>query len=202
MRHVDRRCLVAPVPGFGQPARRDWDLSPPALAAGLLTDLNALRLPPAVLVGHSSSCQVVAEAAAAAPGRVAGLVLIGPTTDPAANTWGRLVIRWLRTARHERPSMIPSLTRQYARTGLVAMFRAMDAARCHEITAAVATASAPVLVLRGTHDRIATRPWVDEVARLGNGQARTLPAGAHMVVMTHGPLVAAAMRAHLRHHGL
>ena len=202
MRHLDRRCLVVLVPGFGQPAQRGSDLSPPALAGRLVADLDALHLPPVVLVGHSSSCQIVAEAAAAAPGRVAGLVLIGPTTDPAACTWGRLVIRWLRTARHERPSMIPSLTRQYARTGLLAMFRAMDAARCHEITAAVAATASPVLVLRGTHDRIAMRPWVDHVARLAKGKARTLPAGGHMVVMTHGQLVAAAMQAHLLDHGM
>jgi len=170
------------------------------LAADLLATLDRLDLPPVVLVGHSASCQVVAEAAAAAPDRVVGLVLIGPTTDPAARTWWRLGMRWLRTAVHERPRLVPSLVRQYARTGMWSMFRAMDAARGHEITAALSTAGVPVLVLRGTHDRIATKPWVDRLATLGNGQATVLPAGAHMVVMAQGPLVAAAVRDHLARH--
>jgi pimeloyl-ACP methyl ester carboxylesterase len=47
------------------------------LAAGLRARLGE---GPVLLVGHSQSCQVVA--AAAGDPRVAGLVLLGPTTDP------------------------------------------------------------------------------------------------------------------------
>src|SRR3954451_21200479 len=50
---------------------------------------------PVGLVGHSQSCQVVA--AAAQDDRVAGAVLLGPTTDPRLRSpWG-LAGRWLAT---------------------------------------------------------------------------------------------------------
>jgi len=202
MRHLHRRCLVVGLPGFGQPAQRGDDLSPPVLAAALLANLDALHLPPVVLVGHSSSCQIVAEAAAAGSHRVAGLVLISPTTDPAARAWVLLTTRWLRTARHERPWTVPSLIRQYAKTGPVAMSRAMAACRRHDITVAVAATGAPLLVLRGARDRIATAPWVGHVAACGHGHASTVPAGAHLVLMTHGSLVATKVRRYLDHHAL
>ena len=69
----------------------------------------------------------------------------------------------------------------------MAMLRALAAARRHDITVPLAQTTAPVLVLRGSHDRIAT-------------SAVTMPAGAHIVVMTHGPLVAAAIRNHGDNH--
>jgi len=202
MRHLDRCCLVVGLPGYGQRRQRGDDLSPPVLAATLLANLDALHLSPVVLVGHSSSCQIVAEAAAAGTHSVAGLVLIGPTTDPAARAWVRLTTRWLRTAGHERLRTVPSLIRQYARTGPVAMFRAMATCRRHDIAVAVAATSAPLLVLRGARDRIATAPWVRHVAACGEGHASTLPAGAHLVLMTHGSLVAAKVRKYLDHHAL
>lgn len=194
MRCLNSRCLVVTVPGFGEPAPPGMDLSPPALVGRLLADLARQRLPTVVLVGHSSSCQIVAEAAASAPERVTGLVLIGPTTDPSARTWWRMAVRWLATAVHERPWMIPSLVRQYARTGPISMVRSMDAARRHDIAPALSAISVPLLVLRGRHDRIAGQPWIDDLAEVGGGQAKTLPAGAHMIVWTHGTRVAKAMQ--------
>ena len=71
----------------------------------------------------------------------------------------------------------------------MAMLRALAAARRHDITVPLAQTTAPVLVLRGSHDRIAT-------------SAVTMPAGAHMVVMTHGPLVAAAIQTDLASHSV
>ena len=193
MRCLDRRCLVATLPGFGQRACRDTDVSPPALAERLMADQRLPRQP-FVLVGHSSSCQIVTEATAIAPDRVTGLVLIGPTTDPTARTWGRLAIRWLATAVHERPRMVPSLIRQYARTGLLSILRSMEAARHHDIEAALDNTEVPLLVLRGKHDRIAPEPWVSHLAAVGGGQAATLPAGGHMIIWTHGESVADAMQ--------
>lgn len=194
MRSLDRRCVIATIPGFGRPAPPGHDLSPPALAVQLVGDLTVHQLPSVVLVGHSASCQIVAEAAAAAPDRVVGLVLVGPTTDPRARTWWRMAGRWLATAVHERPSLVPSLVRQYARTGLVSMLRSIDTARRHDIEAPLSRIEMPLVVLRGRHDRIAVRPWTERVAQAGRGEARTLPAGAHMVVTTHGDLVAGAIR--------
>ena len=105
---------------------------------------------------------------------------------------------WLATAVHERPRLIPSLLRQYARTGLASMVRGMDAARRHDIAIPLSANTLPLLVLRGRHDRIAGQPWIDHLAEVGGGEARTLPAGAHMIVWTHGMSVAETMQQIIR----
>jgi pimeloyl-ACP methyl ester carboxylesterase len=186
---------VVTLRGYGEPAR-GRDLRPETLAEQLLDRLHREGTPsPVVLAGHSASCQVVVETARATPGIVAALVLVGPTTDPAAASWPRLAYRWLRTARHEDPRQVPALVRQYARTGLGSMLRVMNAARRHRIDEALAGCGCPVLVLRGRHDRICPPAWADRLTGAHPQlRAESLPAGGHMVPLTHGSLVAAAIR--------
>jgi pimeloyl-ACP methyl ester carboxylesterase len=185
---------VAELPGYGVRGAPGRDVAPSALA-GVLVDRWLPAGERRLLLGHSASCQVVAHAAARAPDRVAGLVLVGPTTDPRAATWPRLVARWLRTAAHEQPWQVPLLLRMYRRTGAATMLRAMEAARQEGIEQSVAGSRCPVLVVRGVHDRIAPTDWCRTVAAAGQGSAVTLPAGGHMVPLTHPRLVAEAVAA-------
>lgn len=198
--HVGDRALahVETLPGYGLPADADDDLRPAVLAERLRrllgTEGGDQPRGSAVLVGHSASCQVVVHAARRWPGRVRGLVLIGPTTDPHASSWPRLAARWLATARHEDPRQVPALVRQYHRTGLASMRRAMEAARHDRIDVTLAATSCPVLVLRGPHDRICPAPWSEQLAGARAGGAWsgavTLPQGGHMVPLTRGRYVA------------
>jgi pimeloyl-ACP methyl ester carboxylesterase len=181
------------LPGYGRPAPRGADLSPPALARLVLAETARLGLPRFALLGHSSSCQVVTEVAAAAPERVPALVLVGPTTDPRAAGWVALAGRWLATARHERPGQAPLLLRVYARTGLRSMARAMDASRRHRVAGTARDLPLPALVVRGRHDRIAPADWVALLASRTGGRAVTLPVGAHMVPVTHPGHLAAVV---------
>jgi len=76
------------------------------------------------------------------------------------------------------------------------MARAMDAARRHRIDRLLARVACPVLVVRGRHDRIAPADWVSTLAELApQGRAVTLPAGAHMVPITHPTALAAQIEA-------
>lgn len=187
---------VVALPGFGMPRRTGTVTDPVALAARLL---DIVPEAPVVLLGHSASCQIVVEAALRAPARVVGMILVGPTTDPRAAGWSRLAVRWLRTAVWERPEQVPVLARDYRRTGFLGMGRAMDAARRHRIDHALATVSCPVLVVRGRHDRIAPADWTAALAKCApQGHAVTLPAGAHMVPITHPTALAARIRTFLR----
>jgi pimeloyl-ACP methyl ester carboxylesterase len=189
------RTTTALVPGYGRPAGPDDSLAPAELASRML-DRSAPG--PCVLVALSAGCQVAAHLALRAPDRVAALVLIGPTTDPRGGTWPRLVRRWLATARHESPRQGPALLRQYRRTGLRTMARAMDAARRDRIEDVVPLLACPVLVLRGEHDAIAPTDWLELLtgAHPAAGepaprrQHATLSGGAHMVPWTHGAEVA------------
>ncbi|UQA91182.1 alpha/beta fold hydrolase [Streptomyces halobius] len=47
-----------------------------------------------MLLGGSFGCQVAVVAAARHPDRIAGLVLVGPTVDPAARSFVRQLLRW------------------------------------------------------------------------------------------------------------
>lgn len=188
---VDRGVVL--LPAFGCRAPRGTDATPASLANLLLTELPADR---AVLVGHSASCQVVTEVARRAPDRVAALVLVGPTTDPRAATWPALIRRWLRTAAHERPGQIPLLVDAYARTGLVSMARGMDAARQHRVDHTLAHVACPVLVVRGRNDAICPAGWAAALAATArHATAVTLPAGAHMVPITHPDALATRIAA-------
>jgi pimeloyl-ACP methyl ester carboxylesterase len=191
--------------GYGLPGRRGGSLAPDVLARRVVHHMPPG--PPAVVVALSAGCQVGAHVALQAPERVAGLVLVGPTTDPRAATWPRLVRRWAATARFEPIHQVPVLFRQYRRTGPATMVRAMDAARRDRIQTVLARLSCPILAIRGVHDRIAPEDWIELLTRPsqlsetpgpavdGSAVKRsvTLSAGAHMVPYTHGGLVAAAV---------
>jgi pimeloyl-ACP methyl ester carboxylesterase len=189
---------VVALPGYGVPPEPGAAVDPAALAARLLAELDALHVAKVVLLGHSASCQVVVEAAVRDPTRVVAAILVGPTTDPRAASWPALAFRWLRTAVWERPWQAPLLARDYHHTGFVAMARAMEAARRHRIDHAITAVHCPVLVVRGCHDRIAPADWVAALAELAaRGRAVTLPAGAHMVPITHPAALAAEISAFL-----
>ncbi|WP_018334485.1 alpha/beta fold hydrolase [Actinomycetospora chiangmaiensis] len=186
---------VVALPSFGLPARRADPLDPASNAERLLGRLDELGVRRAVLLGHSASCQLVAEAARRAPERVAGLVLVGPTTDPVAATWPRLAGRWLATAAHEPPTQVSLLARDYTHGGLITFARAMDRARHHAIGPVLAAGPWPVLLVRGPDDHIAPADWLDRLAALRPGiTAVTMPMGAHMVPVTHPHELVAAMR--------
>jgi pimeloyl-ACP methyl ester carboxylesterase len=174
---VDRlsgRSAVVLLPGFGLPAGRDAAHSPAELAQLLLARLGDLGYQRAILLGHSASCQMVVQAAAHAPGQVEALILVGPTTDPRAQSWPTLMARWLRTAVWERPGQLPLLLRDYGRTGICAMTRGLDAARKDRIDHMLTAVEALVLIVRGPHDRIAPRRWANDlVAAARHGQAES-----------------------------
>ena len=140
------------------------------------------------------------------------MVLVGPTTDPRGGTWPRLVARWLATAVHESLRQVPALLRQYRRTGLRSMTRAMDAARTDRIEAVLPLLGVPVLLVRGEHDAIAPAAWLAQLAAgtdtgtgAGTGERPVAPrhhdtvaGGAHMVTWTHGPQLAQVVADFLR----
>lgn len=204
------RMAVAAIPGYGQPAAQH-DLDPKALARTLVNEW--MPAPGDYLVlAHSASCQVAVHAAQLAPDRVRGLVLVGPTTDPRAAVWHRLVQRWAATAVYEPPWQVPTLVRLYRRTGLATMAQAMNSARRDRIDVALLAVRCPVLLVRGRHDHIAPLDWLCDLAeqRLepaaeGADPARptrvvvTLASGGHMVPLTRGRLVAAEVLRFARH---
>jgi pimeloyl-ACP methyl ester carboxylesterase len=178
------------LPSLGQPAPRGTDLRVERQAARLLQSLP--KGEPTVLVGHSASCPVVVEAATRTSD-VVGLVLVGPVTDPAAQTWPRMLSQWARTASHERPNQAAALVPQYRHTGILSMLRGMDAMRHFRTGLALSRLHVPVEVVRGEQDRIASNQWSSALRRVSNGRLTTIQGAAHMVPFTHPSAVAAAV---------
>jgi pimeloyl-ACP methyl ester carboxylesterase len=173
--------------GYGVPRAGPEPRTPADLARDLVGALRG----PTILLGHSSSCQVVAHAARLRPELVDGLVIVGPTTDPRARSWPALAGLWARTAAHEDPRQVPSLVRQYRRTGLRSMLATMDQARRDDLVATLSDVRCPVVLVRGAHDRIARRPWLGMLAATGPDRTVVeLPVGAHMVPLTHSAVLA------------
>ncbi|MGY1780238.1 alpha/beta fold hydrolase [Geodermatophilus sp. SYSU D01036] len=148
---------------------------------------------PVVLAGHSQGCQVVA--AAAVDPRVAGVVLLGPTTDPRLRRPPRLAGWWLRTALREPWWQVPLVLAQWLRTGPRAMRALWRVAAPDRIEARLRAVGVPVTVVRGTRDRLCRADWAAAVAAAApSGRVVEVPGAAHMTVQTHPDAVAAVLR--------
>ena len=187
-----RRLVPADVvllPGMG----RGTAVPPLDELAGLLR--AALGTGPVVLVGHSQSCQVVA-AAAEQDARVQAVVLIGPTTDPRLRSAAGLVRRWLATAVREDWRVFPLVLAQWLGTGPVAMRQLWRQAVPDRIEERLPRLRVPVLVVRGTRDRLCPHDWAARLAAAApRGRLVELPGAAHMTVQTHPDDVADVLRA-------
>ena len=89
MAHLSTRHLTVAVDlrGHGTSPGTAAECSIERLGADVGEVIQALALPPAVLVGHSMGCRVVIEAALQAPAQTAGIVLIdGSQFVPAMET--------------------------------------------------------------------------------------------------------------------
>ncbi len=176
---------VAPVyapdlPGFGRSAKPRRSLAVPELARALAGWLDATGVDRPILVANSLGCQVVAELAAREPERAAALVLVGPTVDARARSPLVQILRWLRSARYERPSL-PFLVAGDALVAgprrVWATFRSALADRIEEKASAV---TAPTLVVRGENDPIVPQRWAEELAsRFPKGRLAVVSGGGH-----------------------
>lgn len=191
VRHeLEAPSVVVLLPSLGQPAPRPTDLRAEAHATRVLESLP--KDTPTILVGHSASCPVIVNAATRSTD-VVGLVLVGPVTDPTAQSWPRMLRQWGRTAAHERPSEAATLARQYWRTGPSSMLRGMNAVRRFRTDLALRTLTLPVEIVRGHKDRIATQDWSSELMRASNGHLTTIDGAAHMIPLTHPQAIVAAV---------
>jgi pimeloyl-ACP methyl ester carboxylesterase len=167
------------LPGMG---RRE-----PVPGLDVLAGMLSARLGPGpvVLVGHSQSCQVVV-AAAERDHRVAGVLLLGPTTDPRMRPVRVLAARWLRTVLHEPLWQLPLVLAQWLRVGprtMAALWRRTAPDRIDERLRRVRV---PVVVVRGTRDALVPRDWARHLAGCApRGRLVEVPGAAHMTPQTH-----------------
>lgn len=184
--HLTTPYHVVTLPGYGEPAGAREDLHPRALAVTLAEKIRGRS----VLVGHSASCQIVVETAVRHPELAHALVLAAPTGDVGMSSWVDRAVRLVGSAIPDVPKLV-RISPQYARTTLPSIARAGEASRRHDLAAVMPYVRAPVVLVRGRHDLLCTAEWLERLAQLSNGEARTLDTGAHMPVVTNGPELAA-----------
>jgi pimeloyl-ACP methyl ester carboxylesterase len=173
-----RRLLPAPAPDLEGSTVEE-------LAASLAASLPA----PALLVANSLGCQVAAELAVRRPELVRGLVLVGPTWDPAAPTAVGQTLRLLNGSYREPPSLLPMLAWEYVHWSPLRFARTARSMLRHPMSERLAALGAPTVVVRGERDPICGAAW----ARLAAGAARArlvvVEGGAHAVHWSHAELV-------------
>jgi pimeloyl-ACP methyl ester carboxylesterase len=157
---------VVDLPGFGLSENPVRVLDVPEHAGYLASWLEEAGLPPVVVVANSFGCQVAVELAVRRPDRVCGLVLVGPTTDPAARTASRQVLRWLRDAAREDPLQLPILVRDVRDAGPQRVAGTLAHALRDPIERKLPLVNVPALVTRGSREPIVPMAWAQAATGL------------------------------------
>jgi pimeloyl-ACP methyl ester carboxylesterase len=157
---------VIDLPGFGLSSDPGRVLNVAEHADHLADWLEATGLPPTVVLGNSFGCQVAVDLAVRYPDRVRGLVLVGPTMDPAARTAFRQILRWLGDTALEDPLQLPILARDLRDAGPHRVVGTLAYALHDPIEHKLPLISVPVLVTRGSREPIVPMAWARAATRL------------------------------------
>jgi pimeloyl-ACP methyl ester carboxylesterase len=157
---------VIDLPGFGLSGEPGRVLNVADHAGHLADWLKATGLPPVVLLGNSFGCQVAVDLAVHHPDRVRGLILVGPTIDPAARTATRQILRWLRDTAREDPLQLPILVRDVRDAGPHRVVGTLAHALHDLIEDKLPLVEVPTLVTRGSREPIVPMAWAQTATRL------------------------------------
>ena len=193
------RVLALDLPGFGDAPESENALSMPGSGEYLAALLEAEDLHDVVLVGHSMGAQIVAEAAARHPERIGRVVLIAPTVNPRERSGRMQALRLLQDESMTKPKVVGLAVFTYLQAGPRWYFSKLAQMLDHRIEETLPDVAQPTLVIRGEDDRIAPRPWAQEVARLlPRGRYVEVPHRGHETMVTAGDQVAKLIEAHAR----
>ncbi|HZG94538.1 MAG TPA: alpha/beta hydrolase [Mycobacteriales bacterium] len=160
------RVLLPTMPGWRGSERPGRVLDVSELADAVADWLRSEEGPPAVVVGNSFGCQVVAELAVRSPGLVAGIVLTGPTVEPAARSFPRMIGRLVRDTVREPPSLAGIIAVDYTAFGPRNVVGVGRVAIAHRLEDVLPRVGVPALVVRGSRDRLVSQAWAERCAAL------------------------------------
>ena len=182
------------LPGFGSSSRPARPLRVAELARFLRDWMDALGVRRPVVVANSMGCQASVDVAVEEPERVAALVLVGPTVDPAARSLPRQATRLALDSLREPLRLNAVVLSDYARVG--ARRTLADARRmlAHRLEERLQLVGVPTLVVRGERDPIVPQAWAEQATRLlPDGALAIVPGAAHCAHFTHPEAVARAI---------
>ncbi|HEV7405680.1 MAG TPA: alpha/beta fold hydrolase [Chthoniobacteraceae bacterium] len=185
------------LPGFGRGEAPAKILSIPELADAVVGWLEQADIPRCHLVANSLGCEIAAHVAVKAPGRVASLVLIGPTLDPHAFAVTIQTLRLMRDALHEPLRLWMNWIFDFCRAGVRrALGTAREMFRDH-IENQLPLVTAPTLIIRGGIDPTVPQRAAETMQRLlPRGGLLVLEGRPHCVHYTDPRTVCRAVEAH------
>jgi len=154
------------LPGFGKSAKPSHILTVPELADALADWMQAMELPPAVLLGNSLGCQIIVDFALKYPERITHAVLVGPTMDPKARSIHQAALRLMLDLPCEPLLFLPVLVREYLAAGLRRTLRTLQYAFADHMEEHLPCVQTPTLIVRGARDPIVGQDWTEQVHRL------------------------------------
>ena len=183
------------LPGFGATPRPKNALPVADHASYLLGALEQLGVLEFVLVGHSMGSQFAIEAALQQPGRISRLVLMGPVVDPLRRTVAQQALALGRDSLvFESPSSNALVFTDYFRCGPTWYLKTLRVMMDYATEVRITGVSAPVLVLRGANDPVASADWCRGLAaHAADGQLLEIEGTGHVVQHNRSDEVAGAI---------
>jgi len=178
------RATLLDLPGWHGGRARSCEPALGAVAATTGRWLEATDRHGVILLGHSTGAQAVLRTAFQVPDRIAGVVLAGPTFDPAVRTMPAVLRRALRTIVHETPAELIAAGPSYLHSGGLPLLRFLLSALPDRPEDLLPRLTAPALVITGEHDGFAPPAWARHLAHLASARCVVLP-GAHNAPFPH-----------------
>jgi 2-hydroxy-6-oxonona-2,4-dienedioate hydrolase len=170
------------LPGFGRSDRPDHVLDIDELAEALCRYLDAVGIQRATIIANSLGCQITAEFALRYPERFDRAILIGPTMDKYARVLWKQALRLFRDGLRETWSQLAVVGFDYVRTGVHRTVQTALYGLAHHLEEVLPRINAPMMIVRGTHDPIASQRWCEDLAAAApQGQLVVIPQSAHTV---------------------
>ena len=170
------------LPGFGATPKPRQALSVAEYAQFTGRMLEALDITSCVVVGHSMGAQFAVELAVQRPSLASHLVLIGPVVDAGRRTILRQALALGRDSLRERSATNAIVFGDYARCGPRRYLAELGAMLGYPTEVRIGSVQAPVLVIRGARDPIASSQWCRLLTnRAQNGRMIEVPRGPHVV---------------------
>nr|WP_306631165.1 alpha/beta hydrolase [Arthrobacter ulcerisalmonis] len=174
--------LAIDLPGFGGTPTPNRQLSIADYAVHTAAVLEKMGVTQAVLVGHSMGAQFATELAVQHPDLVSHVVLLGPVVNPEQSTVRQQTLALGLDSLRESPAGNAVVLTDYARAGLRWYLTELPVMMTYDLGAQLALVPQPVLVIRGSRDPVAPRPWCEKLAVTApNGRFLELPGKPHMV---------------------
>lgn len=186
------------LPGFAGVPRPHGHLEIEDFAGLIARWVEHAGLTRPTLVGHSMGSQVVTEVLASHPGLASHAVLVGPPVNARERSIPRQALRLLQSSWFESPRTRQVALGGYLECGPHWFASVLPRMLRYPVEDRLPDVDVPVLVVRGEHDHVAPRAWVETLADAApRGRWVEVPGASHAVIYEHSRETAALVLDHV-----